>query len=82
MAENWEQSRLFMVETLKRIEARMERLENKVDDAIKVQATMATSLARTETEFKIKSGAWGVLGGMLSAIALALMGLASFLLKK
>lgn len=41
------------------------RIYDKVDETDKKVNDIAVSLARLETAFKIKSGIWGLLGGLI-----------------
>jgi len=46
----------------------IERIYNKIDDIHKDISEASVLLARLETAFKIKSGIWGLLGGLIPVV--------------
>lgn len=56
----WSKYQLFVVKKLEHLEAQGERQESET-------AKLATKLAVLNAQFKIKSGVWGLLGGLLPA---------------
>lgn len=56
----WSKYQLFVVKKLERLESASERQESET-------AKLRTEMAVLNAQFKIKSGVWGLLGGLLPA---------------
>lgn len=59
-SNGWSKYQLFVIKKLDGLEDRMERLERE-------NALLKTQIAVLNAQFKIKSGIWGALGGILPA---------------
>ncbi len=76
--KDWDKAKLFVMNELNRHAKGLESVGEKLDQIISTLNEMKVNEARFTTEFKIKSGFWGIFGGAI----MVLMELVYHLLKK
>jgi hypothetical protein len=63
--KDWAKSRLFVMNELNRHVKCLDEVGTKLDQILATLQEMKINEARFTTEFKIKSGFWGILGGAI-----------------
>lgn len=67
---DWKEQRLHLNESLKRLESRFDRFEEKQESRDGEIYKRLTSLQVAEGMLRVKSGAWGLIGSLVVAVGL------------
>jgi len=62
---DWNRYRIYVIETLRRLRTEVDKLREKIDEDI---ITKLNHLENEISKLQVKSGAWGLLAGLLGVV--------------